>query len=163
MNEICRITRKYGPLAARILLAQLFIVSGIGKIGGFAGTAAFMASAGLPFAPVLLVFTIALEVGGGILLVAGWQARWVATAFCGFTFLSAVIFHPFWNSDAASVFGQMNNFMKNLAIMGGMLYVMAYGAGPFSLSTDQCESDSLPENPREKVRVYKKIRTIDME
>ena len=138
MNILCNFIRQYGPLAARILLAQLFIVSGIGKIGGFAGTAAFMAGAGLPMAYVLLILTIVLELGGGVLLVLGWQARWVAAALFGFTFLAAVIFHPFWNSDAASVFGQMNNFMKNLAIMGGLLYVVAYGAGPFSLGSDGC-------------------------
>ena len=140
MNPLCQSVQKFGPLIARLLLAQLFIISGIGKIGGFAGTAGFMAGAGLPLPSVLLTLTIALEIGGGILLVLGWQARWVAAAFFGFTFLAAVIFHPFWNSDAASVFGQLNNFMKNLAIMGGMLYVMAYGAGPLSLGADSCEA-----------------------
>jgi putative oxidoreductase len=142
MNHVCQIVQKYGPFIARLLLAQLFIISGVGKIGGFAGTAAFMAGAGLPLASVLLLFTIALEVGGGILLVLGWQVRWVATAFFCFTFLTAVIFHPFWNSDPASVFGQMNNFMKNLAIMGGMLYVVAYGAGPLSLGGAGREPDA---------------------
>jgi putative oxidoreductase len=144
MNEICQILQKHGPLAARILLAQLFIISGIGKIGGFAGTAAFMAGAGLPFAKVLLVLTIALELGGGLLLAAGWQARWVATAFFGFTFLTAVMFHPFWNSDAASIFSQMNNFMKNLSIMGGMLYVIVYGAGPLSLDDWRAAANAAP-------------------
>jgi putative oxidoreductase len=120
-------------LAARILLAQLFIVSGIGKIGGFAGTAAFMAGAGLPAASFLLVLTIGLEIGGGLMLIAGWQARWVAAAFCVFIFLASVVIHPFWNSDAASALNQMNNFMKNFSIIGGMLYVMAYGAGPLSV------------------------------
>lgn len=133
MNQLCELLQKFGPLAARILLAQLFIISGVGKIGGFAGTAGFIAGAGLPAASVVLVLVIALEVGGGILLIAGWQARWVAAALFCFTFLATMIFHPFWNSDPAGVFNQMNNFMKNLAIMGGMLYVMAYGAGPLSV------------------------------
>jgi putative oxidoreductase len=141
MEEICGIVRKFGPLIARILLAQIFIVSGIGKIAAFAGTAAFMAGAGLPFTPVLLTLTIALELGGGILLVLGWQARWIAVAFFGFTFLAAVIFHPFWNSDPASALNQLNNFMKNLAIMGGMLYVVAYGPGPLSLGGDGCDGE----------------------
>ena len=133
MNALCDLLQKYGPLAARILLAQLFIISGIGKIGHFAGTAAYMAGMGLPMANVLLALTIALEVGGGALLIAGWQTRWLATAFCGFTLLATFIFHPFWNTDPAGVTSQLNNFMKNFAIMGGMLYVMAYGAGPLSL------------------------------
>src|SRR6185369_10355024 len=106
-------------LAARLLLAQLFVVSGCGKIAGFAKTAAYMAGMGLPLAPVLLTLTIALEVGGGALLASGWQARWIATAFFVFSFLTAMIFHPFWHADAASFGAQLNNFMKNLAIMGG--------------------------------------------
>ena len=89
-------------------------------------------------AEVLLVLTIALELGGGILLVLGWQARWIAAAFFGFTLLSSVIFHAFWAADAANFMNQLNNFMKNLSIMGGMLYVMAYGAGPCSLGADSC-------------------------
>ena len=142
MNVVCELVEKYAPLAARILLAQLFIVSGIGKIGGFAGTAAYMAGMGLPAAKALLVLTIALEVGGGALLLVGWQARWVAAAFCGFTFLASMVFHPFWNTEPASAMSQLNNFMKNLAIMGGMLYVMAYGAGP--LSVDRMRSAARP-------------------
>jgi len=133
MDTLCDLIRRYGPLAARILLAQLFIVSGCGKIAAFAKTAAFMAGMGLPFSTVLLTLTIALEVGGGVLLAAGWRARWIAAAFFAFSFLTAVIFHPFWQADAASFGAQLNNFMKNLAIMGGMLYVMAYGAGPVSV------------------------------
>jgi putative oxidoreductase len=140
MNVICELVEKYAPLAARILLAQLFIVSGIGKIGGFAGTAAYMAGMGLPATKALLVLTIALEVGGGVLLLVGWQARWVAAAFCGFILLASMVFHPFWNTEPASAMSQLNNFMKNFAIMGGMLYVMAYGAGP--LSVDRMRSDA---------------------
>ncbi|MEO7726310.1 MAG: DoxX family protein, partial [Burkholderiales bacterium] len=108
MSQLCELLQKFGPLAARILLAQLFIISGVGKIGGFAGTAGFIASTGLPAASALLVLVIALEVGGGILLVVGWQARWVAAAFFCFTFLATMIFHPFWNAEPASVFNQMN-------------------------------------------------------
>jgi putative oxidoreductase len=133
MNVVCELVQKYAPLAARILLAQLFIISGVGKIARFAGTAAYMAGMGMPAATPLLVLTIALEVGGGVLLLVGWQARWVAAAFCGFTFVASLIFHPFWNTEPAGVMSQLNNFMKNFAIMGGMLYVMAYGAGPFSV------------------------------
>jgi putative oxidoreductase len=144
MNHLCNSIKHYGPFAARILLAQLFIVSGGGKIAGFAKTSAYMAGMGLPLSNVLLTLTIALEVGGGVLLVAGWQARWIATAFFGFTFLTAVIFHPFWNADAASFGAQLNNFMKNLAIMGGMLYVMAHGAGPLSLDGKRVDSNAAP-------------------
>ena len=150
MSSMCELVRKYGPLAARVLLAQLFIVSGCGKIGGFAKTAAFMAGMGLPLSTVLLTLTIVLEVGGGVLLILGWRARWIAMAFFGFTFLTAVIFHPFWHADAASFGAQLNNFMKNLAIMGGMLYVMAYGAGPYSLGGDRDETVQVPDRGRKR-------------
>ncbi len=143
MNASATVQR-FGPLIARILLAQIFIISGYGKFSNFAGTAAFMAGAGLPFAKILLVLTIALEVGGGILLVLGWQARWLAAAFFGFTFLAAWIFHPFWNSDAGSVISQINDFMKNLAIMGGMLYVITHGAGPLSLDSRRAAANAAP-------------------
>ena len=141
MNYLCNSVKRYGPLVARILLAQLFIVSGFGKIFAFAKTAAFMANKSMPMPEVLLVLTIALEFGGGILLILGWQARWIAAAFFGFTLLAALIFHPFWSVEPANVTSQLNNFMKNLSIMGGMLYVMAYGPGPLSLGRDGCSDD----------------------
>lgn len=144
MSNAGEVMQKYAPLAARILLAQLFIISGIGKIASFAETQTFMAGMGLPLPRVLLLLTIALEVGGGVLLVFGWQARRVAAAFFGFTLLTAVIFHAFWSSSAAAVFGQLNNFMKNLAIMGGMLYVVVHGAGPLSLDSRRIAANAAP-------------------
>ena len=120
----------------RVLLAQVFIVSGFGKLKAFTATASFMANLGIPASQTMLVLTIALELGGGALLVLGWQARWLAIAFFGFTFITAVVVHPFWSAEAQSVGGQLNNFMKNLAIMGGMLYVVIHGPGPLSLGGD---------------------------
>src|SRR3954462_15989757 len=110
MEQLCELLEKYVPLAARILLAQVFIIAGIGKIARFAGTAALMAGVGLPAANVLLALVIALEVGGGLLLIIGWHTRWVAAAFCGFTLLATMVFHAFWNSDPAGVLNQLNNF-----------------------------------------------------
>jgi putative oxidoreductase len=133
------VLQKYGPLIARVLLAQLFLVSGFGKVMSFAKTAGLMATVGLPMPTVLLVLTIALELGGGALLVLGWQARWVAAALFVFTFLTAVVFHAFWNAPPAQFTGQLNNFMKNVSIMGGMLYVIVYGAGPLALD---CAAES---------------------
>ncbi len=138
----------YGPLAARILLAQVFIVSGFGKLKAFAATAAFIGNLGLPAAQSLLVLTIALELGGGILLVLGWQARALALAFFVFTFLTAVVVHPFWSAEAQNLGGQLNNFMKNLAIMGGMLYVVIHGPGPLSLGGKQRNAPHVPQNKK---------------
>lgn len=124
------------PLFGRILLALIFIVSGFHKITGFEGTAGYMAAHGLPVAQVLLVFTIMIELGGGLMLLLGWHARIAATVIFLFLIPTTLIFHAFWAvnaSDAMAMQNQMNNFMKNLAIMGGMLYVIAFGSGAYSL------------------------------
>src|SRR4051812_13606233 len=103
MQKVQQHLEHYGPLVARILLAQLFIVSGFGKLKAFTATVAFMANLGVPAPQVMLVLTIALELGGGILLVLGWRARWLAVAFFGFTFITAVLVHAFWNAEPASL------------------------------------------------------------
>lgn len=121
------------PLLGRILLALIFVISGYKKIGGFEQTAAYMTSKELPYADVLLVLTIIVELGGGILLILGWKARWAAAAFFLFLIPVSLIFHPFWAVDAAQMQNQFNSFFKNLCIMGGMLYIIAYGAGPLSV------------------------------
>ena len=133
MRKLCEMLMHYGPLAGRILLAAIFVMSGWGKVTGFAGTAAYMAAKGMPFPELLLPGAIAVELVGGILLILGWQARWAALAIFLFMIPTTVIFHNFWAVDAAQVQGQAIQFMKNLAIMGGLLYVMAFGAGPLSL------------------------------
>ena len=120
-------------LVGRILLAVIFIMSGFGKITGYDNTAAMMASKGLPMVGVLLPLTILTELGGGILLAIGYKARWAALALAGFTILAALIFHNFWAVEAAQKMAQQINFMKNVAITGGMLVVFAFGAGRYSL------------------------------
>lgn len=118
----------WGLLAGRLLLAYLFIVAGYGKIGGFAGTAKYMASKGMPMAEALLVGTIIIELIGGLMLAIGWKARLAAWAIFLFIIPTTIIFHPVW-ADAS----QMIQFNKNLAIMGGMLYVAFMGPGKLSL------------------------------
>ena len=108
-------------LAARILMSQIFIISGIGKITGYAGTQAYMAKMGVPGA--LLPLVILVELGGGLALLFGFQTRWVALALAGFTLVSALIFHLNFSDQM-----QMINFMKNLAMTGGLLMFVRYGA-----------------------------------
>jgi len=117
----------------RIFLALLFVVSGIGKITGYAGTAAVMASKGLPLVDILLPLTIAVELGGGLLLALGWKARWAAAALFLFLIPTTLIFHQFWGIDPKLVQMQKIHFLKNVAIMGGMLLVLAIGAGAWSV------------------------------
>lgn len=120
-------------LVGRILLALMFVMAGLSKIGGFAGTAGYIASKGLPLPEVLAAGTIALEVLGGLALILGWQTRWAALALAGFTALASVIFHNFWALPAEQQMMQQLMFMKNLSVVGGMLVLAAFGAGRFSL------------------------------
>jgi putative oxidoreductase len=120
-------------LAARILLAALFLWSGFGKIGGFTGTVGYIASKGLPLAQALAAATVLVEIGAGLLLLIGWKARWAALALAIFTVLAAVLFHNYWAVPEAQKMMQQISFMKNLAIIGGLLMVVAFGAGSWSV------------------------------
>lgn len=115
-------TSKLYPVG-RALVGALFVVSGIGKILGFAGVAGWMASMGLPFASLLLAATIALEVGGGLALVTGFQARWASLGLALFLVPVTLIFHAFWGAGAAEFQNQLNHFLKNVAILGAMLVI----------------------------------------
>jgi len=123
----------YGPLAGRVLLALIFVISGYGKLVGFDGTVGYIASKGLPLPQLAAAAAIAIELVGGVLLVIGWQTRWAATAIFLFMIPTTLIFHAFWAAPAANLQMETIQFMKNLCIMGGMLYVMAFGAGPLSV------------------------------
>jgi putative oxidoreductase len=125
--------QRYLSLAGRILLALIFIIAGLRKITGFAGTAAYMAGKGLPMVELLLVATIVIELVGGLMLALGWRARLAALALALFTAVVTPIFHGFWAFPPEQFQAQFNSFMKNVAIVGGMLYVVAYGAGPLSV------------------------------
>ena len=120
-------------LIGRILIALIFVISGFMKIGGFSGVAGYIASKGLPMPEVLAALTVALELGGGILLVIGWKTRWAALAFFLWLIPTTLIFHKFWGIDAAQVQNQFNNFMKNVSIMGAMWMLMAFGPCPYSV------------------------------
>lgn len=120
-------------LVGRILLASIFIYFGFTKIGGFAGTAGFIGSKGLPMPQVLAAATIVLEIGAGLALLLGYKARWAALALAAFTLLASVIFHAFWAVPQEQYMTQLLFFTKNMAIIGGMLMVVALGPGQWSL------------------------------
>lgn len=124
-------------LAGRILLALIFIISGYGKITGYAGTAGYMASKGLPMVAVLLPLTILVELGGGLLIALGWKARWAAAVIFLFLIPVTLVFHNPAGLDAAQAQQQMINLLKNVSIMGGMLGLFAFGPGGFSLDAKQ--------------------------
>ena len=110
----------------RLLLSLIFVVSGVGKIGAYAGTQAYMDSMGVP--GVLLPLVIVLEVLGGLAIIVGWQARIAAFLLAGFCLLSAVLFHGNIGDQ-----GEQIQFLKNLGLAGGFLLIVAHGAGAWSL------------------------------
>lgn len=124
---------RYVSLAGRILLSLIFVISGIEKILGWSGTAAYMASTGMPLVPLLLTLAILVEVGGGLALLIGFKARLAALALLAFLIPTTLTFHNFWVYQGAAREAQLVNFLKNLAIMGGLAMVVAHGPGSVSV------------------------------
>jgi len=113
-------------LTGRTLIAAIFLISGIGKIAGYSGTAAYMESVGVPGA--LLLPTIVLEIGGALAIIAGWWTKPVALALAAFSLVAGILFH----GNLADPMQQIM-FLKNVAIAGGFLFLAANGAGAWSL------------------------------
>jgi putative oxidoreductase len=124
---------QFGPLAGRILISIIFIMSGIGKITGFAGTSGWMASKGLPMPDLLLAASIVIELGAAAMIVAGFKARWGAAALFLWMIPVTLVFHNYWTYPAAEQQIQSIMFFKNLGLMGGMLFLMGFGSGPLSV------------------------------
>lgn len=120
-------------LFGRVLLALLFVPAGFGKLMGFVGTVGYIASKGVPLPEVAAAIAVAVELGFGILLLVGYQARWAALAIGLFTLVITFVFHNFWAVPAEMVMMQRLNFMKNLAIVGGLFTIAAWGPGAWSV------------------------------
>ncbi len=120
-------------LIGRLLLALLFVPAGFSKIGGFTGTVGYIASQGVPLPQVAAAIAIAVELGLGLLLAVGFQARLAALGIAIFTFVISFIFHQFWAAPADMQMMQSLMFFKNMAVVGGLLMVTAFGAGAWSL------------------------------
>ena len=116
------------PAFGRLLMAVIFLLSGVGKIFAPEATQAYIAAAGLPLPVVAYAITLLVEVGGGLLLLLGYQTRYAALGLAVFTAAAAIGFHHNFADQ-----NQMIHFLKNLAIAGGLLQVVAFGAGGFSL------------------------------
>ena len=123
----------FGPLIGRILIALIFVWSGFGKISGFEGTVGYIASKGLPLPELAAIGAIIVELDGGILLILGWKTRWAAATILVFTALAAVLFHNFWAMPPDQAQNQMIHFMKNISMVGGLLFVVIHGSGALSV------------------------------
>ena len=130
---MCDFIKQYGPLMGRMLLSAFFIISGIHKARLFESAAAFMVSQGLMMPEALLVVAIAIEVGCGLLILVGWQARWAAMLIFIYLIPVTLFFHPYWTFEGQAGMYHFHSFFRNVAIMGGMMYVMVHGSGALSL------------------------------
>lgn len=119
-------------LVARILVAVLFLMAGIGKATAYAGTAGYMAKLGFPAPELMTMLAIAIEIGGAILLIVGWKTRWVAWALVIFVLVATFAAHRFWDVDVAQMANQRTQFLKNFAIIGALLMLAAFGPGRIS-------------------------------
>jgi putative oxidoreductase len=120
-------------LIGRVLVAYMFIPAGISKIMGFAGTVGYIGSVGLPLPAVGAVIAILVEVGAGAALLLGYKTRIAAIVLAVFTLAASFFFHPYWAAPEAQKMVATLLFTKNIAIVGGLLAMAAFGAGRFSI------------------------------
>lgn len=131
MNEVA--LTHWTAVIGRILIALIFVLSGLEKLRDFAGVTGYIAAKGLPFPELAAAITIALEVGGGIALILGWRVRIVAALFFLWLIPTTLVFHAFWTGDVAQAPNQMTHFLKNISIMGAMAMLFAFGPGAISV------------------------------
>ncbi len=117
------------PLVARMLLAMLFLVSAIRSLGAVAGTAGYFARLGMPVPEVMAWVVIVVEIAGALLLIFGWQTRLAASGLAAFVVVATYLGHPFWAVDSSQYVNQLNHFLKNLGLIGGLLLLAAHGPG----------------------------------
>jgi len=120
-------------LAGRLLMALLFLPAGIGKLTGFAGTVGYISSVGLPMAQLGAVVALVVEIGGGVALIAGYGTRLAAIVLAAFTLVASFFFHAYWAVPADQQLIPQLLFYKNMAVIGGLLTIAAWGAGAWSV------------------------------
>ena len=123
----------WASLIGRIGLAALFLWSGYGKQVHMDGNVGYMKAFGLPAAELLIWPAMLVELVAGAMLLLGWKARWAAVALVVFTLPATFIFHAYWSVPADQALNAQIHFMKNLAIIGGLLGIFAHGSGPLAL------------------------------
>jgi len=125
--------QKAGTVAGRFFFTLIFIMSGLGKIADWQGTTAYMSAAGMPMVDLFLGGAIVLEVVGGLSILLGYRARWGALLLIVFLVPATFIFHAFWTLPAEAQQMQMILFMKNISMLGALIFITINGAGPASL------------------------------
>ena len=121
---------RYLPFAGRLMIGLPFAMSGLSKLGAYGATTAMINAVGLPLPPLAYAVAVAVELGGGLLLIAGYRARYVAAALALFSLATAVSFHSNFADQ-----NQMIHFLKNVMMAGGLLQISAFGAGALSIDS----------------------------
>ena len=119
---------RYLPFAGRLLIGLPFAMSGLSKLAAYGPTTEMISAVGLPVPPLAFVVAVAVELGGGLLLIAGFRVRLIAIALALFSLATAVSFHSNFADQ-----NQMIHFLKNIMIAGGLLQIVAFGAGAISI------------------------------
>ncbi|MFM0060188.1 DoxX family protein [Paraburkholderia phytofirmans] len=106
------------------LMAALFLISGIRKLITWSATVGYFAKLGLPMAEAIVPLVILIEIGGSLALILGWRMREIAAILAIYTLMTAFVAHRFWDADPAQFNSQLNNFFKNIAMVGGFLLLI---------------------------------------
>lgn len=128
------------PLVGRILISVIFLLSGITKVMNFSGMVAFMASKGMPMPNVMIAGALVVEIFGALCLITGFQTRIAALIMFLYLIPATLMFHNFWAMQGAMRADNQINFLKNLAIMGGLLMAAAYGPGRLSVDASRAKT-----------------------
>jgi putative oxidoreductase len=120
------------PFVGRICLAAIFLVAGTMKFLNWDATAAYMEQRQLPMVNILLPLAATAEVAGGLALLFGCLTRWASAGLIAFLIPATLVFHNFWALSGMEAQNNMHHFLKNIAIMGGLFFIMAFGPGPLS-------------------------------
>ena len=119
---------RYFPFVGRLMIGLPFAVSGLSKLGAYSATTGMISAVGLPFPPLAFAVAVATELGGGLLLIAGYRPRHVAATLALFSLATAMSFHSNFADQ-----NQMIHFLKNVMMAGGLLQIVAFGAGALSI------------------------------
>ncbi len=135
------IATRYLPFVGRLMIGLPFAMSGLGKLAAYGATTEMISAAGLPLSPLAFGVAVVVELGGGVLLIAGYRARFVAIALAVFSLVAAVSFH----NDFADQ-NQMIHFLKNVMMAGGLLQIAAFGAGALSIDNRRSKDGQATAN-----------------
>ena len=120
-------------LIGRVLVGSMFLVAGIRHYMFYAGTVGYFTKLGFPAPEAMVWLSIIIHITGGILLIVGWKTQWAAWLLVALVVIATAMAHRFWQFDATQYGNQLNHFLKNLAIIGGLLYLASFGAGAMSV------------------------------